>query len=495
MGRADGGSASDALQVAQEIEVPTVSSPSVAQIASINMQSGHGAAAWNLQVVAEDAELMKLDIICMQETKITNKKHASRAGNFDIIASESSTNNQGGVAFFIRRSTDGLEYGWSCEDPKIYDTKVVVVKFVLGKFRRRLVGVYLSPREIEDVTWDGMQRACEEATDPIWFLGDFNVDLQSSQASWGCDNFAHTKIQRRSTGVWTWRLRRSIDGESITIKSVCDYILGPKTDPVTLFHTRRTTNIRMDHRMIYVDLKLRPAEHMEYLRGRKRFPFLKGPTSDVDREYLELLSLQAELNVDRRKQQPGWISDDTWKCIQLKNCVYHDQPSETRMRRKSQLKRHIRRLLKRDRMKRMEEEAELIEQAMAGNDTKMGFQALQKWHKRRGGVKLPMSHKQLTRVSDEWTELYGWRTMPRPMFSLDASIAMHFEVRDDALTNDELRQAGKRMKKGKQGRVNFNPTQSGNGQWANQGQKMQSASRNYPICARKYSSTATSRNR
>jgi exonuclease III len=214
---------------------------STARIASINIQAGYGAAGWNLQAVAEDAEQMKLYIVFVQETKIRGIKHASRAGNFDIIASETSKNNQGGVAIFVRRGAEDTHRGWSGEDAKIYDTNVVAMTFVSGSFRRRMIGVYLSPREINGDTWNGLQQACAEANDPIWILGDFNADLHSINsarmdlaqnqdtsvrtaeikafiATWGCNNFAHTKIQRRSTGVWTWRHRRTINGEKVTIK-------------------------------------------------------------------------------------------------------------------------------------------------------------------------------------------------------------------------------------------------------------------------------------
>jgi hypothetical protein len=47
--------------------------PKFAQIATMNMQASHGAAAWNLQAVAKEVELCKLYIIFVQETKITNK--------------------------------------------------------------------------------------------------------------------------------------------------------------------------------------------------------------------------------------------------------------------------------------------------------------------------------------------------------------------------------------------------------------------------------------
>jgi hypothetical protein len=107
--------------------------PRYAQITTLNIQAGHSAAAWNLWAVVKEAELCKLDIVFVHKTKISNKKHASRAGDYDIIASESSTNNRGGVAIFIQRKEGVTGTGWSCEDAKIYDMNVVATMFVSGK--------------------------------------------------------------------------------------------------------------------------------------------------------------------------------------------------------------------------------------------------------------------------------------------------------------------------------------------------------------------------
>jgi hypothetical protein len=57
-------------------------------------------------------------------------------------------------------------------------------------------------------------------------------------------------------------------------------------------------------------------------------------------------------------------------------------------------------------MEYFESEAQAIESAMAADKTtKAGFQALQKWYKRRSGVRLPMSNQKLKTVSDTWEAL------------------------------------------------------------------------------------------
>jgi exonuclease III len=426
--------------------------------------------------VAKDAREKHLDIVFVQETKITNEKHAKSAGGYDIFATETSRNNQGGVAIFIRRKEDGETLGWSCEDADIYDTNVIAVTFVSGRLRRRLIGIYLSPSEISSATWNGLQRACEEAKDPIWILGDLNVNLQSVRsyrldhatqsdttvrcaeiqaflATWGVENFGHTKLQRRHQGVWTWKHRRVVDGDTVVVKSICDYILGPRTDKVRAYRTRQTTYVHTDHRLVYVDLETNPKDHKDYVRGRKMFPRSTDTESPVDREYEALVKLQERQVAQKGREKPGWISAETWRLIRLKKeialAAAHFTEGERKVR-NSKLKREIRRRLKKDRMEYFEAEAQAIETAMANDrSSKAGFQALQKWYKRKSGVRLPMSHLRLKKVSDTWEELYRKQQMAKPMFDLSASIDQKFKVLDEPLTDDELRWAAKRMKTGK----------------------------------------------
>jgi hypothetical protein len=435
------------------------------------MRAGHGAAAHNLHAVAKEGDEKQLDIICCTETKISSSRHATSAGSFSILASETSTRNRGGVAFFIRRQgNDGPALSWSTEDPKIYETNVVGITVVTGKLRRRLIGVYLSPNEISEETWAALRMACDEAVDPVWLLGDFNVDLHSIRAerlnaatdsctdtrsaeiqafvaSMGCEDFGRTKLARRRTGIWTWSMKRMVDGVHQHIKSVCDYILGPVTDPVSKHRVRHTTLISTDHRMVYVDLRCSAEEHRHYLRGRKRFPGLRGPRSAIDIEYAELVEMQERQQQLRRKARPSWISDATWALIRARQSGSNGTNSDPDRSRR--LKRAIRRMLKEDRMKRIDTEAALIEAAIEGNRTKEGFQMLSKWYKRTSGVQLPMSHQRLSNVSTEYTALYAARPPSKPMFSLEESIAQHFEVLDSPLTNDEIKAAAKRMKTGK----------------------------------------------
>jgi hypothetical protein len=69
----------------------------------------------------------------------------------------------------------------------------------------------------------------------------------------------------------------------------------------------------------------------------------------------------------------------------------------------------------------------------------------EKWYKHCGGAKLAMYYQLLSNVSAEWMELYAIKTLSKPMFLLEASLALNFQISDDSLMDV----AGKWMKVGK----------------------------------------------
>jgi hypothetical protein len=79
-------------------------------------------------------------------------------------------------------------------------------------------------------------------------------------------------------------LWRRTDGKATVVKLVCDYILGPRTDVIRCYCTKRTTYIWTNH--VFVDFALDLKAHTLYLEGQKCFPFLQGPKTAVDQEYM-----------------------------------------------------------------------------------------------------------------------------------------------------------------------------------------------------------------
>lgn len=82
------------------------------------------------------------------------------------------------------------------------------------------------------------------------------------------------------------------------------------------------------------------------------------------------------------------------------------------------------------------------------SSAKVGFQLLQKWYKRRCGVKLPMSHYRLKMVAKSYEELYSKRQPALEMFSFQASTAHHFEVNNKQFTDDETRKVAMKLRAG-----------------------------------------------
>jgi hypothetical protein len=117
---------------------------------------------------------------------------------------------------------------------------------------------------------------------------------------------------------WTWPMKRVVGGVQQHIKSMCNYILGPKDDSVQTHRERKTTLISTDHRVVYVDLWVSAAAHREYVRGRKRFLSLEGPKSAIDIKYAELIELQEKQKMQWWSARPSWISDATWVLIRLR---------------------------------------------------------------------------------------------------------------------------------------------------------------------------------
>jgi len=313
-------------------------------IATINITVGYGEAAENLHTVAKEGMIKHLDIIICTEMRIGSGCHAQHSGGYMIVATESSL-NCGGVVFFIcERGSNETELGWSVEDPEVFETNVIAVTLVMGQLHHHLIGVYLSPSEISSNTWSSLQRACNEAKDPVWLIGDFNcnlhdmdnarldatigpngvrsVEVQAFVSSMGVQSFGRTKLHHKRQGFWMWGMRQMVQGREEKLKSVCDYILGPRMDPIMLYRTRSVKWIQTDHRMVYVDLLIHRQEHLNYMQGRKTFPNNNDPETNIDRQYAELVALQPKVMHENCKRKPNWILERAWKMIALQQHLW-----------------------------------------------------------------------------------------------------------------------------------------------------------------------------
>jgi hypothetical protein len=178
-------------------------------------------------------------------------------------------------------------------------------------------------------------------------------------------------------------LHCEVQGAEQHIKSVCDYILGPRTDPIVKYQTRDVKWIQTDCHMVYMDCLTQGQQHMTYIQGRKKFLAHNDPISLIDHEYTTVAKLQkSDDNEECGSRRPTWILEKTWDLMQRRQKMHHVSGPEVR-KECAAMKQQLRQLLKQDRLQSFDDEAKLIEEAKHDDSSaKAGFQMLQKWYKR-----------------------------------------------------------------------------------------------------------------
>ena len=200
----------------RRIEAPTkrlVAGPSVS-IATWNIRSGRNG---GLEAACRSLASQSVDLAVLQETKLTGGIYTRRSSDYNIVASEASSDRQGGVALCWKESRL-----FEVEETKFFGPNVVAFRLLTGRSGFYVVGCYIPPSDLLTLqqiesAWD----QCPNKFIPV-LMGDLNVDLEdlSSErdiqvAEW-CDAQDITCIsrhfrqrrRRRSRGRWTWRQRR-----------------------------------------------------------------------------------------------------------------------------------------------------------------------------------------------------------------------------------------------------------------------------------------------
>jgi hypothetical protein len=195
--------------------------------------------------------------------------------------------------------------------------------------------------DISNATWASLHRACDEATDPIWMMGDCNANLHNTDdarvneatgatarstrgaeiqafiGSSGICSFGQTKLHQQKQGFWMWHLCHKVQGAEQHIKSVCDYILGPRTNPIVNNRTRDVKWIQTDCHMVYMDCLTQQQQHRKYVRGCKKFPAHNDPNDSINHEYAKVVKLQkSETDNVEHGMRPTWILEKTWDLMQ-----------------------------------------------------------------------------------------------------------------------------------------------------------------------------------
>ena len=268
---------------------PTRERPPYVRIATHNVEDARNS---RLDKITRNLKTQHIDLAIITELRIPshNPIHTRDCNGYDIFATYTTTDNQGGIALVTRQDAKN----WHVESQLKHGPNVLSCILVSGTQRTPLIGVYLSPKHLNDVPFlvEALERFPNQS--PL-VLGDLNVDLKkphlnrvnqvsSTLAAYGLEDILYHFRQRPNFGhMKTWHQKRN----GVTIRSRCDYILG--TDR-RLFHTARISNPRYfttDHYMISADYMIQPtACHNRYLHGRTAFPLKQPPRPHTKADHL-----------------------------------------------------------------------------------------------------------------------------------------------------------------------------------------------------------------
>ena len=192
-----------------------------------NIRDGHNSA---LAIAARSFQQGRYDVVIAVETKISNEIYPKTMLGYHITCSKASTNNQGGVALFVRDAPKEFHI----ESTRFHGPNVLSCILVQGDSRMPIVGAYLPPSTLDHLP--DFEQAMERFSNypNVTVLGDFNANIYDlanlrNQTIANCfsnygllDLLAHFKQRYRYRDHSTWFQVR----EGTLVKSRCDYILG-----------------------------------------------------------------------------------------------------------------------------------------------------------------------------------------------------------------------------------------------------------------------------
>ena len=444
------------------------------RVGTLNVQSARGG---NLEGCCRGLAALNIDVAVLTETKLHDNLYTRVAFGYEVLASKAASASVGGVALAIR--TDRGK-SWDVEDYSTYGPNVIACTWFSGTFRRRLIGVYIPSSEYDGTTLNFLSEALEETQVPAIVLGDLNANVRetgeagrrgpldeggprerrqaeilSILSSFTLQDVGRGFRQKPQVGTWTWSMWR---GEE-RIRSTLDYVLSTGGTRFTRHRVRNVPYARTDHRAVYADFTLEPMKtnHRRIAKRDSTFPI--PPPAGVDRtaadiHFAELvasipkLDARAREEVDQRraakKDQPHWISEDTWQMIRRKGELRSKRPTRDRRRETRRLKKSIKKALAKDREIRLTKAIQAVEEAMS-RDIQEGWQLLSRWYKRADHRGLAISHESLRSVEHEYGSLYASTQAEGEMLPVEL-VAGQFQVPDHVPEEAEIRVALGRLK-------------------------------------------------
>ena len=399
---------------------------------------------------------MNIDLAVFSETKFHNEYYTRCAEGYQVIGSQVGQET-GGVAIAYRQSDLFV-----VESPVVFGRNVLRVTVVSGRQKWYVIGAYIPPSAGTEATLSMLQRAYTSIPNSRWpviLMGDLNVDPRNPQgtggagmdrrvqtdallSTWGmkslCDRFLSPF--RRLGERWTWGRWMG----TLRVRSVCDHVM---TDHPKWFRNcqRRFPRFDTDHLAIVATLCVSsPREHRRYVRGRERFPLpppLAEDCSAADTILAELREGRTPRGMDDGRQN-SWISEETWRLIDMKAAARKRRDAETLR----QLKPLVKRGLRRDRKERAYAAARAAEAWLDRNEIRKAFQAIKGWYREAGPRPPKPSFAEIEAVRQEHEELHRRRETTEPPIPVHVLPAA---VPDGAPTDDEIQVAVRRMKTGK----------------------------------------------
>ena len=207
-------------------------------------------------------KLMGVDCGVFLETKLTDDVYTRWSSGYNVLSTRAPSKWQGGISLFWRASET-----YEIEEVEMRGPNVLSFQLVSGATRWYIVGCYIPPNDLTTLTHvEQAWQACPRGCLPI-LLGDLNVNLAAPRderdetiaeqvdAMALSDMSAHFRQRsgKRSSGRWTWRMRRG----RRWISSQCDYVLARETDRGRWF---RRVSVRQpfchnsDHRALVAEI-------------------------------------------------------------------------------------------------------------------------------------------------------------------------------------------------------------------------------------------------
>jgi exonuclease III len=351
------------------------------RISSYNILDGRSS---RLEQSLRCMKTMGIDIGFLLETKLIKGFHATNCEGYEIFATESNNQHQGGAALFYRKSDN-----FHTEGTKSFGPNVIMTLLISGKKRWRLIGAYVPPSETDGSTLEYIQQAASfgSTKTPLILMGDFNVNTRRCRglnnrqiatlalfASLGVSDIDKNFIQRKKRGYWTWSKER----EGHTIYSRCDAICTTNSSDFSSFRIKEP-RFDSDHRMLLGILKPGSRQAQQrYVKKRSTFPIRISEDSKTATDFLmdELANL-VEAKHDTNEPYRSWISQSTWILISKKSEARRSGNATTA----KILSKQIRKNLRADRLQRIEQVARLIEQDLAKNEPKKAYGRIKGWYR------------------------------------------------------------------------------------------------------------------